>query len=129
MGCAPGLRFLGAWFRGRSVSSGLQKSRGTRCIISDCYDRTLRVADSMYTWMFVVLFATGQFAQSNTGELHLTVFDPSGLGLQSHVELVSEANQFREQIETDAQGTLTVKRLSFGAYRVAIMRDGFAPFA
>jgi outer membrane cobalamin receptor len=89
----------------------------------------MRIADSMWTWMFVILLATGQFAQSNTGELHLTVFDPSGLGLQSHVELVSEANQFREQIETDAQGSLTVKRLSFGTYRVAIMRDGFAPFA
>jgi outer membrane cobalamin receptor len=79
--------------------------------------------------MFVVLLASGQFAQSNTGELHLTVFDPSGLGLQSHVELVSELNQFRERIETNAQGALTVKRLAFGTYRMVVNRDGFAPFA
>lgn len=83
----------------------------------------------MYTWTLVAVLAIGQFAQSNTGELRLTVFDPSGLGVQSQVELVSEANQFREHIETDAQGALTVKRLSFGTYRVAIIRDGFAPFA
>src|SRR5947207_335607 len=68
----------------------------------------------MCTWMFVVLLATGQFAQSNTGEMRVTVFDPSGLGAQSQVELASEANQFREHIETDAQGALTVKRLSVG---------------
>ena len=79
--------------------------------------------------MFVVLLASGQFAQSNTGELHLSVFDPSGLGLQSHVELVSELNQFRERIETNAQGALTVKRLAFGTYRMVVNRDGFAPFA
>jgi hypothetical protein len=83
----------------------------------------------MCALIFVGLLATGQFAQSNTGELRLTVFDPSGLGLQSDVELVSEANQFRDRIETDAQGTLIVRRLSFGTYRVAVMRDGFAPFA
>jgi len=34
-------------------------------------------------------------AQSNTGELRLTITDPSGLGLKSAVELISEANQYR----------------------------------
>src|SRR5947207_254093 len=60
----------------------------------------------MSNWVFVVLLATGQFAQSNTGELHLTVIDPSGLPLQSRVELVSEANRFRERLATDVQGIL-----------------------
>ena len=83
----------------------------------------------MSNWVFVLLLAAGQFAQSNTGELHITVIDPSGLPLNSHVELVSEANRFRERLETDAQGTLTAKRLPFGTYRVEVARDGFATFA
>ncbi len=83
----------------------------------------------MSNWVFVFLLAMSQFSQSNTGELRLTVIDPSGLPLQSRVELVSEANQFRERFETDAQGTLTAKRLPFGTYRVAVTRDGFATFA
>jgi len=83
----------------------------------------------MSNWVFVVLLATGQFAQSNTGELHLTVIDPSGLPLQSRVELVSEANRFRERLATDVQGILTAKRLPFGTYRVEVARDGFATFA
>src|SRR5712691_12974989 len=83
----------------------------------------------MSNWVFVVLLATGQFAQSNTGELHLTVIDPSGLPLQSRVEVVSEANRFRERLATDVQGILTAKRLPFGTYRVEVARDGFATFA
>jgi outer membrane cobalamin receptor len=83
----------------------------------------------MSNWAFVLLLAMGQFAQANTGELRLIVIDPSGLPLQSHVELVNEANGFRERLETDGQGTLTAKRLPFGTYRVAVARDGFATFA
>jgi hypothetical protein len=70
----------------------------------------------------------GQFGQSNTGELRLTVVDVLGSPLQGGVELVSEANQFRESLQTDPQGILIAKRLPFGAYRVAVTRDGFAPF-
>ena len=47
-----------------------------------------------------------QFAQANTGELRLTVTDASGLPLKSAVELVSEANQFRQQFDTDELGLL-----------------------
>jgi outer membrane cobalamin receptor len=77
----------------------------------------------------VLLLTLGQFAQSNTGELRLTVLDPSGSPLESRVELVSEANQFRQRLETDARGTLTAKRLPFGTYHVAVARDGFASFS
>jgi len=83
----------------------------------------------MSNWLFLLLLTAGQFAQSNTGELRLLVIDPSGLPLQSQVDLVSEANQFRERFETDPQGTLTAKRLPFGTYRVAVARDGFATFS
>lgn len=55
--------------------------------------------------------------------------DASGLAVQGDVELVSEANQVRERLATDQQGTLTAKRLPFGTYRVSVTREGFAPFA
>ena len=79
--------------------------------------------------LIVLMLAMAQFGQSNRGELHLTVTDGSGLALESHVELVSEANQLREVLETDALGVLIAKRLPFGTYRLAVTRDGFAAFA
>jgi len=69
------------------------------------------------------------FAQSNTGELRLSVKDPSGLAVRSSVELISEANQFRQSYETDDTGNLFAKRLAFGIYLVKIEQPGFAPFA
>lgn len=67
------------------------------------------------------------FAQSNTGELRLTVTDPSGLVLKSTVELVSEANQYRNTFTTDDQGYLDVPRLPYGIYQVQIQAPNFAP--
>jgi outer membrane cobalamin receptor len=83
----------------------------------------------MTSCMFVLMLAMAQSSQSNTGELRLTVTDSSGLALESRVELVSEANQLRELLDTDPQGTLIAKRLPFGTYRLAVTRDGFATFA
>jgi hypothetical protein len=76
----------------------------------------------------ILLWTAAQFGQSNTGELRLTVTDPGGLPIQSAVELVSEANQLRENLETDTHGTLVAKRLPFGTYRIEVSRSGFATF-
>jgi outer membrane receptor for Fe3+-dicitrate len=65
-------------------------------------------------------------AQSNTGELRLTVTDPAGLGLKSTVELVSEGNDYRHTFTTDSQGSLDAKRLPYGIYQVQIRVQGFA---
>jgi len=65
-------------------------------------------------------------AQRNTGELRLTVTDPSGLGLKSTVELVSEANDYRYTFTTDDQGNLDARRLPYGIYQVRIQAQGFA---
>jgi hypothetical protein len=78
---------------------------------------------------FVLLFlvsALPVFGQSNTGELRLSVTDPSGLGVRSSVELVCEANQFQGSYETDDSGNLVAKRLAFGVYRLRVERSGFA---
>jgi outer membrane cobalamin receptor len=66
--------------------------------------------------------------QSNSGELRIRVTDPSGLGVKSSVELVSEANQFQRTLATDGLGDLVVKRIPFGVYRVQIDHPGFAVF-
>ncbi len=66
------------------------------------------------------------FGQSNTGELRLTVTDPSGFGLKSTVELVSEANQYRDTFTTDDHGYLDAKRLPYGIYQLQIQAPAFA---
>jgi outer membrane cobalamin receptor len=76
----------------------------------------------------IFLCASPLLAQSNTGELRIRVTDPSGLGVKSAVELVSEANKFQKTLTTDGAGDLVVKRIPFGVYRVQINHPGFAEF-
>jgi hypothetical protein len=75
------------------------------------------------------LFAVQLFGQSNSGGLRLKVVDPTGLGLQTSVELVSAANQFRQSYVTDEAGTLVARNLAFGVYRVDVKRSGFALYS
>ena len=82
---------------------------------------------SMVSGLLVLMMLTaGQFAQSNTGELRVIVSDPSGLPLPGPVRLVSEANRWRETMDTRPDGVLVVKRLPFGVYRLFIERTGFS---
>ncbi len=67
------------------------------------------------------------FCQSQNGELHLKVTDPSGLGVKGTVELTSEANQYRSVTATDSEGNLVAKRLPYGMYRLQVRRASFAP--
>jgi hypothetical protein len=80
------------------------------------------------SYLLALALAAAQFGQTNTGELRLLVTDPSGLPLECAVELVSDANQVREQLDTTSDGRLVVRRLPFGTYRVGVAREGFAPF-
>jgi len=66
------------------------------------------------------------FSQSSTGELSLTVTDPSGLRLKSTVELVSQGNEYRVTFTADDQGNVDAKRLPYGIYQVQIHAQGFA---
>jgi hypothetical protein len=79
--------------------------------------------------LLFLLLAGSLGAQSRTGELRLRVVDPAGLGVKSSVELVSEANQFRQTFITNDEGRAIAERLPFGAYTVHIQQLGFAPFA
>jgi hypothetical protein len=78
--------------------------------------------------LFALALTLAQFGQANTGDLRLFVTDPSGLPLESAVELVSDANDMRETLDTGVDGRLVVRRLPFGTYRVNVTREGFAAF-
>ena len=75
----------------------------------------------------LLLIAIPSFGQSNYGELHLKVTDPSGLGVKTLVQIVSKANQYRTGQTTNDQGSLRLPRLPYGIYRVDINYSGFAP--
>src|SRR5246127_115561 len=75
----------------------------------------------------VAILAISCLGQSNYGELHLRVTDPSGLGVRTLVQIVSKANQYRSAQSTNDQGNLRLPRLPYGIYRVDISYPGFAP--
>jgi hypothetical protein len=66
------------------------------------------------------------FCQSNSGELRLKVTDPGGLGVKGAIQIVCEANQYRNTLWTDDQGDLDVQRLPYGIYQLTITQPGFA---
>lgn len=80
----------------------------------------------MVSLIFAALFAAGQFGQSNTGELRITITDATGAALPGPVEVVSQANEVDQKLDTDPAGRLVVRRLPFGSYRVDVSRKGFA---
>ncbi len=77
--------------------------------------------------LLILLVAVPLFSQSNTGELHLKVTDPAGLGVRVAVSLTSDANQYQNSFSTSEQGRLEVQRLPYGLYRLEIAQTGFAP--
>ena len=67
------------------------------------------------------------FCQSNRGELRLRVTDPAGRGVKTAIHILSEANQYRNILQTDEQGNLDVQRLPYGHYQLEVEQPGFAP--
>ena len=82
----------------------------------------------MRAFVIALLVGAGQFGQSTSGELRIMVRDSSGLAVQCHVTLVSEANDVSEQLDTSTDGLSIAKRLPFGRYRIAINQPGFATY-
>ncbi len=66
--------------------------------------------------------------QANRGELRFTISDPSGAGLRSKIQLVSQSTHFYESRETDVTGHLTFANVPFGTYVVSVERSGFASY-
>ena len=79
--------------------------------------------------LLLLLGSLPTFGQSNSGELRLRVADPSGRGMQATIHLVSEANQYGINLDTDKQGSLDIPRLPYGIYRLEVGQSGFASVA
>src|ERR1700751_2624289 len=77
--------------------------------------------------LLMLMLAIPALAQSNYGELHLKVTDPSGLGVKTTVQIISKANQYRTTQRSNDQGSLRLLRLPYGIYRLDIDYPGFAP--
>ena len=94
----------------------------------DTHDRSRRILKRKKALLILAVFlcALPLFAQSDTGELRIKVTDPSGLGVKCSIELVSEANQYRNILSSDDEGNLEVQRLPFGVYQLEINKAGFA---
>lgn len=75
----------------------------------------------------LLLLASLVFAQTEAGELRLTLADASGLPVQGTAELASQANQYVRTFAADAEGRVTAKRLPFGLYTLRVIHPGFTP--
>src|SRR5579862_164890 len=73
------------------------------------------------------LLASPVFCQINNGEMRLKVTDPAGLPVRATVQIVSEANQYKNILTTSDRGTLDVQRMPYGIYELQIVQAGFAP--
>jgi TonB-dependent Receptor Plug Domain len=82
---------------------------------------------SVKKWLALFFLIAGSaFGQSTSGELRLRVTDPSGLGVKTTVQIISDGNQYRNILATNDQGKLEVQRLPYGIYRLEISQPGFA---
>ncbi len=75
--------------------------------------------------LYLFSYASLSFGQVNTGELRLTVTDPSGLGLRASIEVLSEGNEYKNVLETDDNGRIALHILPYGIYRVTVDKQGF----
>jgi hypothetical protein len=76
--------------------------------------------------LVVATLTAGLLCQSNSGELQLKVIDPAGLPAKTAVQIISEANHYKNTLATNDHGRLDVQRLPYGVYLLEIRQPGFA---
>lgn len=78
-----------------------------------------------------LLLALGSpvWAQTNTGELRLTVKDPSGAGVSATVELVNNSTRTQQVVNLSSTGHYSFKDLPLGPYVLTVTKSGFAPYS
>jgi hypothetical protein len=75
----------------------------------------------------LILAALPLLAQSNSGELRLKITDTSAHGVSTAVQILSEANQYRNTLRTNDQGQIDLQPLPYGTYIIDIAQPGFTP--
>ncbi len=88
-------------------------------------NRLLRIALLVH----VCLVSQLATAQSNSGELRLTVKDSGGGALSAKAELTGEASKTRISVDIGDRGKFNFKDLQFGQYVLSLTRPGFTPFS
>src|SRR5437588_11389220 len=73
-----------------------------------------------------VLFLAPAWAQRGTGELRLSVKDPTGIGIAATVELRNDSTKTHQTLDLPPDDRYSFKNLPFGLYRVAVTHAGFA---
>jgi hypothetical protein len=66
--------------------------------------------------------------QSGQGELRLQVRDPNGHPMAASGTLSSDMNRIERAIDVSSTGSLSLKDLPFGLYRLALRAQGFADY-
>src|ERR1700722_8102032 len=66
------------------------------------------------------------WGQASTGEIRIEVKDPSGAPMDASGQLKSVATGAERAFRTDPQGAWTFEEVPSGAYRLTVLRDGFA---
>jgi hypothetical protein len=84
----------------------------------------MRLALSMSACLLV--FASLAMGQVNMGELRLKVTDSTGAGLRASVTVLSQGNQYRAPLATDAEGRADIDRLPYGIYLITVGKQGFS---
>ncbi len=64
--------------------------------------------------------------QVNTGELRLKVTDATGAGLKASVTILSQGNQYKVVLTTDAAGNADIHRVPYGVYLITAAKQGFS---
>jgi TonB-dependent Receptor Plug Domain len=85
-----------------------------------------RISVKILCTFLLCFIAIPLLAQVNTGELRLKVIDSTELGVKATVALSSEANQYFSELTTDADGTVEIKILPYGVYRLSVEKQGFS---
>ncbi len=84
----------------------------------------MRLALSMSACLLVC--ASLAMGQVNMGELRLKVTDSTGAGLHASVTVLSQGNQYRAPLATDAEGRADIHRLPYGVYLITVEKQGFS---
>lgn len=74
----------------------------------------------------VLLAQSGLRAQTPSGELQVSVKDPTGAPVSASGRLENLSTGLDRRFETDALGNFTLDHLAFGHYRLTVSRPGFA---
>jgi hypothetical protein len=94
--------------------------------------RKLSRALNLTTATLLALFllcSPARSAQHVRGEMRIEVADPQGAALAVVAELVSKANQVRQTFQIGVDDRYVVQELPFGAYRLSLRAERFAPWS